>query len=288
MKTFKIIIAFILFSLYGCGQENHNVTFFKDTEAYDLAKAIEKNDTLKIEKIVKANAKLLEVYEETSGANALYLALTLENFEAFKKLLDLGANPNSINPISKYSILIEAIKFYSKPESYTIEAKYVALLLAKGANPNYAVEKDFVDKKGHSHMAKSSLTEAAKLNLELVKLLIKAGANPYKEFAHDGKTPFGSALRGFKDKFIISNYFIDSLKVDVFAPLYKGTEDSLYIQDYVINKYTKAKLNGDKKTLTNLISENKDIDIANQEGWLFIKKLESLGVNFKDYKYKRE
>ncbi|MFV0531912.1 MAG: hypothetical protein ACK5MD_10815 [Flavobacteriales bacterium] len=139
--------------------------FFKDTEAYELARAIEKEDLHTIEKLVKENPELLNITNETSGSNMLSLSLTLENFEAFKKLLELGAKPNFVNPYSKRSILIDACKFYWKPESYTIDLRYIDLLLQYGANPNYVVEENLTDEKGHSYVATSPLIEASKLDL---------------------------------------------------------------------------------------------------------------------------
>ena len=69
--------------LSSCGQENKNVSFFKNSEAYDLAKAIEKEDVNKIEKLVKKEPKLLEI-TSSSGSNVLSLCLYIEKFNLFK------------------------------------------------------------------------------------------------------------------------------------------------------------------------------------------------------------
>lgn len=284
MRNCLVFVISLCLSLTSCGQESRNVRFFKGTEAYKLAQAVEKENLNKIEKLVKENPELLNIINNTTGSNVLDLSLTLENFQAFKKLLELGANPNFINPYSKRSVLIEACKFYWKPESYTIDLRYIELLLQYGANPNYTVEEDFTDEKGHYHMATSSLMEASKLDLELVKLLIKAGVDPYKKLKQDEKTSFAnSALSGNYD---ISNYFIDTLNVDVKQPMRVRKNDSLYIQDYIVNKFLKAKLTGNKEEMEKLKSENPKMEEANQAGWEFIEKLESMGVDFKNYEYK--
>lgn len=87
MRTSLIFVLSLCLSVVSCGQENRNVRFFKGTEAYELAKSVEKENLDTIEKLVKENRKLLSVTNETTGSNILDLSLTLENFEAFKKLL---------------------------------------------------------------------------------------------------------------------------------------------------------------------------------------------------------
>lgn len=291
MRNCLVFIISLCLSLTSCGQESKNVNFFKDTEAYKLAQAVEKEDLNEIEKLVKGSPELLNITNETSGSNVLSLALTLENFEAFKKLLELGANPNFVNPYSKRSVLIEACKFYWKHKSYTIDLRYIKLLLQYGADSNYAVEKDLTDEKGRSYMATSPLMEASRLDLEMVRLLIKAGADPYKKLEQNQKTPFAnSVLSGNYD---ISNYFIDTLKVDIKQPMSVLIQQpsnkvvEFYIQDYVVNKFLEAKLTGNKAEIENLKSENPKIEEANQSGWEFIQKLEGMGVDFKNYCYKK-
>ncbi|TPG33297.1 hypothetical protein [Flavobacterium pectinovorum] len=289
LKYVPIVLCLFVIS---CKQVNRNVTFFKDTKAYDLAKAVEKEDLNKVESLVKSDIKLLEVIDPVSGSNVLSLALTLENFECFKKLLALGANPNFINPITKRSVLIDACTFYSKPEPYTIDLRYIRLLLEKGANPNYIVENDFTDKEGNYHMATSAIHEASALDLTMVKILIKAGANPYKKLEQNQSPPFSSALKGFKNKFEITNYYIDSLNVDINEPISINVQMpsnkvvKFYIQDEVVNKYLLAKIKGDTLEINKLKKENKEIEKANSEGWKFILKLEKLGIDFKNYEYK--
>lgn len=289
-KTFLLVILSCL-SLMSCGQESKNVKYFKSTEAYELAQVVEKNDTLEIKKIVNKNRKLLEVTNPISGSNVLDLAVILENYEAFKTLIDLGANPNFINPFTKRSVLIDATKFYWKPEPYSIDLRYMELLLQKGANPNYALEKDFTNEKGIYQRATSAIHEASKLDLGMVKLLIKYGADPYKKLEQHQNPPFYHSLSG--TEFDISNYYIDSLKVNISEPLaIFENEDTkkknvVYIQDVVVNKFLKAKLQGNTVEMGRLKSENSKIEEANQNGWEFIQKLESMGVDFKNYSYKK-
>jgi hypothetical protein len=54
----------------------------------------------------------------------------------------------------------------------------------------------------------------------------------------------------------------------------------------VANKFLKAKLQGNIAEIERLKSENPKIEEANQEDWNFILKLESMGIDFKNYQYK--
>ncbi|MFV0530050.1 MAG: ankyrin repeat domain-containing protein [Flavobacteriales bacterium] len=293
MKNSLMLVISLCLSLVSCGQGSRNVIFFKDTEAYELAKAVEKEDLQAIENLVKKDSTLLEVTNPKSGSNVLTLALYTESYEAFKKLLELGADPNFVNPFTKKSALIESIKFYKKPEPYTIDKRYAKLLLENGAAPNYTIENDFTDEKGHFQNATTPLMQASKFDVDFVKLLIKAGADPYKKLEQNQETPFSSSLKGFKNKFEIADYFIDSLKVDVKQPMsivVQKPSDKLvefYVQDYVVNKFLKAKLTDNTVEMENLKKENPNIEEANREGWEFIQKLESMGVDFKNYNYKK-
>lgn len=290
-------MPYCFFSLFlcfsSCGQEmNKNVSMFKETKAFELAKAVEKSDLQTIENIVKEDSTLLGVTNPESGSNVLTLALYTESYESFKKLLELGADPNFVNPYTKKSALIESIKFYENPEPYTIDKRYAKRLLENGADPNYTIEKSFTDKKGHFQKATSPLMEASKLDLDFVKLLISYGADPYKRLKEDQSTPFTAALDGFKNKFVVANYYVDSLKVDIHKSLkvYVRKSDNkkkeLHIQDYVVNKFTKAKLFNDESEIKQLKQENPQIEEYNQERWDFIQKLEKMGVDFKNYNYK--
>lgn len=233
---------------------------------------------------------MLGITDTVTGANVLALALELEQFEAFKKLLELGADPNSINPYSRYSILMKAIQPFGNQFEWHREHQYAELLLEYGADPNYAVEDDFTNQKKRHVSASSPLMRASRLDLHLVKLLIQKGADPTKKLGQKQLTPFGEALDAAK--FDIIEYYIDTLGVDVKQPLSvvlrkPGNETVTYfIQDYVVNKFTKAKLAGDNAEVERLKQEYEGIEQANQERWELIKKLESKGVDFKNYPYK--
>lgn len=270
MERFNYIttILFMLcLQLSACSQStgNRNVDFFKDTKAYDLAKAVYNSDLDKIEKLVKADTSLLSFSNPTSGSNVLFLTIYTERYEALKKLLELGGNPNSVNSFTKYSLLMESITPFGSQFEWRQEHQYATLLLEKGANPNYTVENDFVNEKGHTVMASNAIIKASSEHVDLLKLLIKYGAN--YNIRVNGKTPFAHAVSSRKLDIIY--YYIDSLKVNVHEPMRIRSNDSLYIQDY-IQKFMNYEESSDnyKKTQT------------------LIDRLKKMGVDFDNYDYK--
>lgn len=276
-----IVILILLLPLYlcmeSCGQKgSRNVAFFKDTPAYELAKAVERGGLQAIQELVNKDSTLLNVTDTVSGSNVLALCLYVEQFESFKKLLELGADPNFINPYDKYSILIDAIKYFGTQFEWREDYRYANLLLEYGADPNYVVEDSFTNERGSYVMANSPLLKASAINLSLVKTLIQYGADPYRKQGAKQLTPFGAAIRA--TQFEIIYYFIDSLEVDINQPIAVRSKDSIFIQDYIV----------DRRMIKTIRAESNSVidTVGNEEKWELIKYLELKGVDFKNYNYK--
>ncbi len=281
MKLTKVILILLLplyLCMESCGQRgSRNIAFFKDTPAYELAKAVGSGDLEKIERLVREDSTLLEVTNPEYGSNVLVLCLYVEEFDSFKKLLELGADHNFINPFDKHSVLIEAIASFGSSFEWIEDNRYAELLLEYGADPNYAIESDFTNEKGRYVDVKSPIMRAAALNLSIVKTLIKFGADPYRKLGENMMSPFGEALRATKVDIVY--YFIDTLEVDIHQPLFIRSKDSLFIQDFIVTKKTLRKIRAGEVA-------GKDIEIT-KERWDLIKYLETKGVDFVNYKYKR-
>ncbi|WNJ17203.1 hypothetical protein [Pontibacter sp. G13] len=291
MRLICIILLGLTFT--GCNMFLSPIVLeFKDTSAWDLALAVSQGDTDEIEALLNSDPNILNVSGPESGGNVLSLSIALENFDSFKKLLELGANPNSINTLSKRSVLIESIRFFDTPEPFTIDQRYPELLLKYGADPNYAVERDFTDELGYFQHATSPIMEAVQYEIGLVKLLIQYGADPHKGIEQNKAIPLKSAITGFRNKFVVSNFLIDSLGVDVHQPLCEVLRQpsnqlvTFYIQDYAVNKFTQAQLMKDSAKVAKLIELHPGIKEANNERWAFIEKLQKLGVDFENHIYK--
>jgi hypothetical protein len=265
MKVILASIVSILLGLSNCEDSSDRVLdFYKGTKAYTLAKAVANGDTEEIEELTKEDSSLLRYNNPKSGTNVLFLAVYKKQYGSLKKLLELGGDANSIDYLSKYSLLIKVIESFSSKYDWEEGKKYLDLLFEYKANPNYIVN-DFVSNKGISYIGKSPISEASQTHLELFKYLLSKNAD--HKIRVDNELPFGNAL--FSNKIEIIDYYIDSLKVNVKDPIYIREDDSLYIQDY-IDKYMNyiEGTEGDKKKQK------------------LIKKLESMGVDFKNYEYK--
>ena len=268
MKSHNIFLFYLLLlSISSCAQESRYVTAFADTKAYELAKAVERKDLRKIGRLVEEDSSLLNVTNPTSGSNVLALALRVGEYDVLEKLLELGADPNAINPYTKHSILIDAVKPFGSQLEWRKEPQYVELLLNSGADPNYAIEAPFTNDKKEYVIATSPLMRAARLDLNVLKLLIKHGADPHKKLGERQLALLGEAIGA--SKFDIIDYLIDDIGLDVNQPMRVRKNDSLFIQDYI------------KKFMN--YQEGSEGDKNKQK---LIEKLERLGVDFKNYDYK--
>lgn len=248
-----------------------------------------------IDRLIDKDPTLLSVTNSHTGFDVLELSIYLGRYDSFKRLIDLGADVNSINPITQKSKLISACKYYYDPEPYTIESKYLKVLLEKGADPNYVIENNVKDKRGVGRgLATSPLMSAAELDLELVKLLLKHGANPHKKLKEGSRSLLSATLNGNKNRIQIASYLIDSLNInpsDTLAYILRKPGNkwrAFYIQDYLVNHFIWAKLTNDTISINELKNRNPKIEVANKEALKFVKKLQELGIDFINYKYVRD
>jgi ankyrin repeat protein len=283
MKIVLMILLYTNIVACGDGRADRVLNFYKDTECYELAKAVYSGDIEDIETIVNKDTTFLSCSESTAGTTILSLAMYAEKYESLKKLLELGANPNSINTLDKYSVLIESITVYGSQFEWNKHLEYTELLLKYGADPNYKIDSSFTNKKGYNVTYASPLEKAVSINLDYVKLLLEYGAD-YNQTVDENPIFYYAVRWGKVD---IINYFIDSLNVDIFQPLDIYGEDTLYIQDIVINQFTFAKIKNNTKRINELKKQKADIEEKNQKLWELILKLEKMGVDFRNYEYKR-
>ncbi len=280
MKNLNLILVMLL-PLCICtesfGQRHSRyVAFFEETQAYQLAKAVEKEDLQEIERLVKEDSSLLEETEPEFGLNVLVMCLYVERIGSLKKLLELGADPNFINTYNHHSVLIDAIKWYERGSDSLIDNRYAELLLKYGADPTHAVENRFTNKKGYNVLPDSPLLRASGMSLDMVKTLIAYGADPHRKLGKKQLTPFRAAILG--PKYDIIYYFIDTLEVNVHQPLSIRSKDSIFVQDYVVRKKMYQIIRAEEGSVVDTVGyENR---------WALKKYLESKGVDFVNYKYK--
>ncbi len=170
MELSKISIVFycLLFFLtvfISCSTSTDNTSLKRFKGEYrKIAKAVEKEDTLAIKKIVKAKELNVNYQEPEFGGTLLMWAVDNNKYASSKVLLKLGANPNLKSFDNKTSALMFSAKKYETSD-------YLKLLLEYGGNAN-----DFSDFQGVNYL-RTPLIAASSTRLESVKILIEAGAN---------------------------------------------------------------------------------------------------------------
>jgi hypothetical protein len=100
-KKITIIVACLVL-LCSCAKEEgyeiskESINIFKNTEAWDLAVAVNKQNIRKIEKIAERNPGLLNFQDSYYRVTLLMWAVAMEKYESAEALLKCGADPNII------------------------------------------------------------------------------------------------------------------------------------------------------------------------------------------------
>lgn len=196
------ISSIVVFLLSSCKYKINNNYEYNDIigfKKYDweLAKAVEKQDLSKIDRLLQHDHNSVNMTEDKFGQSILQWAVENDKYESVKKLLEMSANPNVFTKVSPSSPLIVA----SLNDS---TSKYIRILIKYGANPNLVVLDSNV-------FYPSPLIAAATVSLENTKILINSGAMP------NYKSKFGrSALLSsiLSSQVQISQYLLLEKKVD--------------------------------------------------------------------------
>ena len=253
----KIIsfVTILMFSFNLLAIDRH-VMAFKKTDAFDIAKACEKNDVAMIEKLIKKNPDAIHTIS-SFDTNLLQLCNSLEKLQAFKKLLELGANPNYVNEDSSKVVLHSSLEYRGSQFEWRTSFEFTRQLLEYGADPN---QPKFLFKRRSraGTKPKHPITVAAGMGLEPVKLLAKYGAKPVEEI---NQSTLGEAASYCRIDVIY--YLVDSLGVDLTLPLNTSWDGTEYIQHYAAKWLTWPEDVQEKKGITDFILylENKGIKV---------------------------
>lgn len=145
---------------------------FKDTPAWDLAKAVRDADTAEITYLVQEKKIPIDFQDSIYGKSLLSLAVYHNNLKSVKKILELGADPNlyedTINQQGTNPV-IDACFFNEE-----ISIEILKLLLDYGGDPN-SVTKGVND--GHPYRMSAMEASATFGDAEKIKVLIDYGAD---------------------------------------------------------------------------------------------------------------
>jgi ankyrin repeat protein len=212
--------------VWGRVLRGDNPALYYGTPLYDLAKALSNDSFLsnkeEIIKLVDAVPKeYINFQEEKFGTTIGQFALRTNNISPIRILLDKGLNPDLIDK-SGNALIIDINHFYINPS----EKKMVLIqMIKKGANVN------LFSKKATTSTPLIRASQSG--NLENVKILIEAGADPH--FINEStwipfNSPLNAALQGHID---VVNYLIFEQKVDFKIAKY-SMDSKFHPGEYVI------------------------------------------------------
>ncbi|PIF32658.1 ankyrin repeat protein [Flavobacterium sp. 9] len=200
MKKLTIYFAAIFFFISCNNRENivkkenllgYDYRLFQNTSAWELAKAVDDEDTIKIREILNNKKVDIDFREPKFGNTLLMLSIKNSQFQITKLLLILGANPNVENTYRGGTAVIFAAN--------NNDPKYLELILKYKGNPN-SIETAPV--REDDQVRQTALLAAINLldpnSLEKVKLLVESGANiNYHNLGHT-ESPLSDAITARK------------------------------------------------------------------------------------------
>ncbi len=196
-----------------------SVNIFKDTPAWELAKAINSQKVKKINRICSEHKELINHREALYGTPLLYWAIGSGKYYSAEALLKNGADPNLMRSASRNTPLYLAVGNRWKGKNIDINEniKYTELLLKYGADPNIPHSEDAFD--DTTVLMNAISISDSKL---LVQLLINNGAdiNAQKEV---GTTAASLALR--LKRYAVAHYLIVKCHADITKPCYDSLMD---------------------------------------------------------------
>lgn len=196
-----------------------DIRLFNQTPAWELVKAIEKDDSKKIKEILHKNPNLINYQEPVYGMSPIRRAVGRRKYAATKTLIECGVDLN-LHSKDGEAPIFDAIS-YRWDEGPTIDDGMLKILLKSGADPNIIY--DYKENKdGYVNVIEYGTTPlmyaiAYSSGYNLVKTLVEYGAKI------DAKTPFGTtaAIEALRSEDIQSAYYlIVSKNASITEPYY--------------------------------------------------------------------
>ncbi|SIS86417.1 Ankyrin repeat-containing protein [Belliella pelovolcani] len=216
-------MAVLILSLVSCTDKKDekltvkDIEIFKDTPAWDFAKALEKSNLKKAKEILSDNGDLVNYQDPEFGTTLLMRAISTENYQTVEFLLQNGANPNIVAEIGT-TALFRSVSHSWKDVTANTDPRFVKIMLEYGADPNINYCSPKIEGQADPiECGTSPLMHATQRGFEKVKLLVEAGAEiNYK--TELGKTAAIKAL--LNEKVDVAHYLIVEKKAKVSEPYF--------------------------------------------------------------------
>jgi len=152
-----------------------DIRLFRNTPVWELAKAVDKEDVEKINRLVKSKDVPVDFREPRFGQSLLIWATDCGREKSVEALLKLGADANLQDHYHGDNAIIIASgsSFYSED---WCRSNLLRMILQYGGDPNSKTPLRLNESGGRSG-EETPLTKASSVCLEKVKLLVDAGAN---------------------------------------------------------------------------------------------------------------
>ena len=222
-----LVFACLLFSCSNLSREKivdkseltgGDYRLFQNTPAWELAKAVEDENTEQIDKIVSENPELINYQESKYGNTLLMLTIMNQQLKPFKVLLKRGADVNIHNTFDGTSSLIKACssKFYN--------IIFVKMLIEYGADVN---DVETGERRKENGTRLTPLIAASRTGrLDLVRFLVSKGAdvNYQNEF---GQSALSKSV--MVDEYKVAYYLLQN-GADYNRPIYYRFDNSVPIE----------------------------------------------------------
>lgn len=205
-----------------------NVRIYKDTEAWDLAQAVYKEDVNTIKAIAEKQPELLNYKDPIFGCPLVIWAVGREKYNSLQALLETGADPNITYENGK-TALWEAANFSWIDNDAKEDAKYVRLLLQYGADPNKAFQVDLAQDP-YGFGSTTPLMRSIQCGIQKTKALVEAGAD-INATTEIGVTAASIALREGPTS------MIGRLEYAYYLIVEKGADITIPEQGRVVDQY---------------------------------------------------
>ena len=223
----QLVFACLLFSCSNMCREKivdkseltgRDYRLFQNTSAWELAKAVEDENTKKIDKIVSENPEIINYQESKYGNTLLMLTIMNQQLKPFKALLKRGADVNIHSTFDGTSSLIKACssKFYN--------ITFVKMLIEYGADVN---DVEIGERRKENGTRLTPLIAASRTGrLDLVRFLVSKGAdvNYQNEF---GQSALSKSV--MVDEYKVAYYLLQN-GADYNRPIYYRFDNSVPIE----------------------------------------------------------
>ena len=210
---------------------------FKDTPAWEISKAIYKQDVNRIKEILKENSELLDCREPRFGMTLLFWAVGMDKYNSVETLLKCGADPNQATIKGNSTPVDLASGYLWNDYTASKDPKYVKLLLKYGADPNIARE---ANKEAGIEAGTTPLMNSIGCGIEKTKALVEAGADINAKMIPSGRTAAWIALSNHNpttDYVRYAHYLIAVKKAKVNEVYYRiAPSDDPKDRLYLVNK----------------------------------------------------